>query len=56
MIIKIIANYPISYNCSDIPEEYIGKEYNAVPYKDTNYLYIDELEMYVFDGEYEIIK
>lgn len=53
MRIKIIGNKPPFENCSDI-SNLIGKEFNADKL-DNNSVYIIELDLIIFEDEYEIL-
>lgn len=63
MIIKIIKNCPPDENCSDI-SEFIDREFEvnendfftAGIFDDKNGVYIEELDLIVYEGEYEIIE
>lgn len=61
MRIRIIANKSIDENCSDI-SNFIGKEFDAVGYynlidshKYDNSVYVEDLNMIIFEHEYEIL-
>lgn len=64
MKIKVIANKPPLENCSDI-SELIGKEFDTVKFssdnnfddnKYNNSVCIEELDLIIFEDEYEIIE